>query len=297
MLPRITIVTPSLNQGEFIEETIRSILLQGYPDLEYFVIDGGSTDDTIEILKAYSPWISAWVSERDGGQSAAINRGLRMGSGSYATWINSDDMLCQDALANVTPTLDSPGSVLYVGDCVNIDVEGRTLFLHRSRVSCFEELVRISSIWRRGGYICQPEVLFPLALALAVGALDERNHLTMDYEFWGRLFLAGATVRHTQIPFGIFRHHPSQKTIQQCVAQTESMIADAESLLHASDLRADVRRELLADLERYRRAYPTEHWRQSGRLARLGLPPAVVRPIRQLRRIVEQRISSLLSSP
>lgn len=89
-LPRITIVTPSFNQAEFIEETIRSILLQGYPDLEYFVLDGGSTDDSIDIIKKYSPWITYSVSEPDRGQSAAINRGLRMGSGSYATWINSD---------------------------------------------------------------------------------------------------------------------------------------------------------------------------------------------------------------
>src|SRR5262249_22787460 len=96
--PRITVVTPSFNQGQFIEETIRSVLLQGYPDLEYFVLDGGSTDDSVAIIKKYSPWISFWASEVDGGQSAAINRGLRMGSGWYATWINSDDMLCKNAL-------------------------------------------------------------------------------------------------------------------------------------------------------------------------------------------------------
>src|SRR5438552_11628422 len=90
---RVSIITPSFNQGRFIEETIRSILLQGYPNLEYFVFDGGSTDNSVEIIKKYSPWIDFWVSEPDRGQSAAINRGLRMGSGSHATWINSDDML------------------------------------------------------------------------------------------------------------------------------------------------------------------------------------------------------------
>src|SRR5262245_37717609 len=79
--PPITIITPSFNQGRFIEETIRSILLQGYPNLEYFVLDGGSTDDTVAIIRKYSSWISFWVSEPDHGQSAAINRGLRMGSG------------------------------------------------------------------------------------------------------------------------------------------------------------------------------------------------------------------------
>src|SRR5436190_764759 len=96
--PRITIITPSFNQVQFIEETIRSILLQGYPNLEYLVLDGGSTDGSVEIIKKYSRWIDFWRSEPDGGQSAAINSGLKRGNGAYATWINSDDLLCKDAL-------------------------------------------------------------------------------------------------------------------------------------------------------------------------------------------------------
>lgn len=296
-LPRITIVTPSFNQGEFIEETIRSILLQGYPDLEYFVLDGGSTDDTVDIIKKYSPWITFWISEPDRGQSAAINRGLRMGSGSYATWINSDDMLCQDALGKLLPSIQPDGHVVYLGDCVNIDAHGNTLFIHRGRVYCFEDLVRVASVWRRGGYICQPEVLFPLGSALDVGALDEENHFTMDYEFWGRLFLAGATFHYTGVPFGMFRHHQGQKTFQHCIKQTESMLDDVEILLGRADsMSANIKREILADLQRYRKAYPKEHWKSSGRLARIGLPPLVVTPIRQFRRAVEQRIGNLMTS-
>src|SRR5262249_39110767 len=90
--PRVSVGTPSFNQAHFVEATLRSILLQGYPNLEYFVMDGGSTDGSVEIIKKYSPWLTSWVSERDGGQSAAINRGLRLGSGLFTTWINSDDM-------------------------------------------------------------------------------------------------------------------------------------------------------------------------------------------------------------
>ena len=96
--PRISVVTPSFNQGKFIEETIRSVLLQGYPNLEYLMIDGGSTDNSVEIIKKYSPWLTYWVSEPDDGQSDAINRGLKMSSGDFATWINSDDLLCKNAL-------------------------------------------------------------------------------------------------------------------------------------------------------------------------------------------------------
>ena len=95
--PRISVITPSFNQGEFIEETIRSVLLQGYPDLEYLILDGGSTDNSIEIIKKYSTWLTYWVSEPDSGQSDAINRGLKRASGDFSTWINSDDMLCKNA--------------------------------------------------------------------------------------------------------------------------------------------------------------------------------------------------------
>ncbi len=295
-LPRITVVTPSFNQGQFIEETIRSVLLQGYPDLEYFVLDGGSTDDSVDVIKKYSPWITFWLSEADDGQSAAINRGLRMGSGSYATWINSDDMLCRDALGNV-PFTDVQGhDVVYLGDCVNIDGQGTTRFVHRGRVHTLEDLVRIPQIWRCGGYICQPEVLFPLRLALSIGGLDESNHLTMDYDFWGRLFLAGATFHYSGVPFGIFRHHEAQKTLQYAVRQTESMLRDAERLIaRAREIPVAVKHDILADLQGYERAYPKEHWKQSGRLARIGLPPVVVKRIRRLRRAMAQTIGSFVS--
>jgi len=94
----ISIVTPSYNQGEFIEETIRSVLLQGYPNLEYMIIDGGSTDQTVEIIKKYEPWLAYWVSAKDGGQSEAINRGMSRASGTWFNWLNSDDILLPKAL-------------------------------------------------------------------------------------------------------------------------------------------------------------------------------------------------------
>src|SRR6185312_15779847 len=93
--PRVSIVTPSYNQGQFIEETIRSVLLQGYSNLEYIVIDGGSTDNTVEIIKRYEPWLSYWVSEPDAGQTNAINKGFAVATGEIFGFINSDDLLVQ----------------------------------------------------------------------------------------------------------------------------------------------------------------------------------------------------------
>jgi glycosyltransferase involved in cell wall biosynthesis len=148
--PRISVVTPSFNQARFLEATLRSILLQGYPNLEYFVMDGGSTDGSVEIIRKYSPWLTRWVSEPDGGQSAAINRGLQLGSGLFTTWINSDDMLCNGALVNhASRNCFDPG-VVYVGDCLYVDEDTRPLNLHRGRVYSLEDLVNIRTVWRAG---------------------------------------------------------------------------------------------------------------------------------------------------
>ncbi len=96
--PRITIVTPNYNYGHFLEETIRSVLLQGYPNLEYIVLDGGSSDNSVEIIQKYDQWISHWVSEKDNGQAHAINTAINLASGIWFNWLNSDDILMPNSL-------------------------------------------------------------------------------------------------------------------------------------------------------------------------------------------------------
>lgn len=113
--PRISIVTPSFNQGKFIEETIRSVLLQGYPDLEYIVIDGGSTDESLEIIRKYERWLSYWVSEKDRGQGHAINKGFARCTGDIITFQNSDDNYLRDTFYDVGsrwPNLQSYGAII-----------------------------------------------------------------------------------------------------------------------------------------------------------------------------------------
>jgi glycosyltransferase involved in cell wall biosynthesis len=97
-LPKITIITPSYNQGEFLEDTFRSVLDQNYPNLEYFVVDGGSTDNSVDIIKRYTEHFDWWVSEKDRGQSHAINKGLERATGDIVTWLNSDDFFYPGAL-------------------------------------------------------------------------------------------------------------------------------------------------------------------------------------------------------
>jgi len=278
--PCISVVTPSYNQGRYLEGTLRSVLLQGYPNLEYFVLDGGSTDASIDIIKKYAPWITHWVSAKDGGQSAAINTGLRLCSGLFATWINSDDMLYRNALVSHAREFGFRPEMVYVGDCQYIDEQDRPLNMHRARVHSFEDLLRIRAVWRNQverGHIVQPEVLFPRQLALDVGGVDVRNHQSMDYELWGKFLLAGAAFQYTGVPFGMFRLHGDQKTGLGW-ATTQSLINTAVSLVaRAPHLSEGARQRMVADLHAYRH----EYWLNTGPLARLGLPESVVLPLRQ----------------
>jgi len=134
-------------------------------------MDGGSTDNSGEIIKKYSPWLTYWVSERDDGQSDAINRGLNMASGEFATWINSDDLICKNAMFQQGSRTDFATNTVFVGNCIYIDAVGKVLFSHHAKVHSPEDLVRVQTVWRAGGHIVQPEVMFPPELYLTVGGL------------------------------------------------------------------------------------------------------------------------------
>ena len=283
--PVISVITPSYNQASFLEETIRSILLQGYPKLEYFIMDGGSTDGSVEIIKTYSPWLSYWVSQPDAGQSGAINRGLRRATGQFATWINSDDMLCKNALIEQATQIGFRANTVYAGICKYIDKSGKFLSSHCGHVHTLEDLLSVGSIWRSGGQITQPEVLFPRDLALSVGGLNGDNHYTMDYELWGKLLVAGASVQYTQIPFGIFREHPGQKS-HDPLTVTDSLLKAAAGLIRAAEcISEEKKREHLADLDVYKAEYENKYWQGTGRLARVRLPRGIVTRLRNFKSI------------
>ena len=231
--PSVTIVTPSFNQGRFIEETIRSVLLQNYPNLEYIIIDGGSNDNTLEIIKKYEPWITYWISEPDKGQCDAINKGFQIATGIYGNWINSDDILEKDAIWAIAQKIDlKEGKVVFLGDYNEIEYSGKLKRNSRSEIRKLEELVDIEGHWRNGksNSIGQQATFFPVKLFKEVGMLDINNHFSMDYELWGRFLIAGAVFYPVRKTLGAFRVYDGQKISDRHIT-TKSLIHTASELI------------------------------------------------------------------
>lgn len=132
--PRISIVTPSYNQANFIEETIRSVLLQGYPDLEYIIIDGGSSDGSVEIIKKYSKWLTFWVSEKDEGHPDGVNKGMRMAKGRILGYLNSDDLLTKRSLFLVAKLMLNCKIDWLSGRCVVIDEKNTFMAIDKPNI-------------------------------------------------------------------------------------------------------------------------------------------------------------------
>jgi glycosyltransferase involved in cell wall biosynthesis len=177
----VSVITPSFQQGAYLEETIRSVLLQGYPNLDYIVIDGGSTDGSRAILERYAPWLSAWVSEADRGQVEAINKGLRRASGEIWGWLNSDDFFQPGCLGRAVPALiRQPAAGFVYGSARFCDENGGDLGPYAGL-----PLAAGSARMRywRGWPLPQPGSLYRQQLLRDLGPLDESLHLALDYEW------------------------------------------------------------------------------------------------------------------
>jgi glycosyltransferase involved in cell wall biosynthesis len=179
--PRVTIITPSYNQGHYIEETIRSVLLQGYPNLEYIVVDGGSTDNTIEILKKYNTYLR-WISEPDKGQTDAINKGLKMSAGEIFAYLNSDDIYLPGAIQEVVAMfLRYPDIDMVYGNIVHIGRESETIEKYQTKP------INISTILSFNLYVPQPAVFLRRSVIDDTGYFDDSLDLAMDYDYWIRV--------------------------------------------------------------------------------------------------------------
>ena len=205
-LPRITIVTPSFNQGRFLETTIRSVLLQDYPNLEYIIIDGGSTDDSVEIIQKYEPWLADWITEKDRGQAHAINKGFARASGDIYAYLNSDDFY-------------EPGALQA---CAAVFRNGHQWVV--GRVRCWQEGVgdwpfpelpgKSFAKWFLSCPIPQPGSFWSAELHREMGRFREDLNYIIDYEFWLRLrFIKKIKPFVIDQPIAVYRLHSQSKTV------------------------------------------------------------------------------------
>lgn len=204
--PLVSIVTPSLNQGRFLRRTIESVLTQDYPNIEYTVIDGGSTDESIDILKSYHDRI-AWISEPDLGQANAINKGLCRSKGSIQSYLNSDDTLCANAVsAAVEHFVRNPQTDLLYGKGNYIDINDTVTGTYptadytpgRLMVDCC---------------ICQPAAFWSERIARRLGPFNEDLNFVMDYDYWLRIEKLQGNIEHIPVPLGNTRIYPETKTM------------------------------------------------------------------------------------
>ena len=241
--PRISIVTPSYNQGQFIEETIRSVLLQGYPDLEYIIIDGGSTDNSVDTIRKYSSWLTHWVSEPDRGQSHAINKGVAHSTGALWGQLNSDDLLEPQALQIAANAfLDAPDTVWIAAHCQVIDEQGDPHPEGITRVIMPpEDMEQVALRWMNNWMLHQPSVFYRTSVFKDVGVFDERYHFCFDADFWTRLLMRGLP-RPILVDdcLSRYRYHPHSKTCSQkgeFIAESIAIAIDCAPLLPTRDLR------------------------------------------------------------
>lgn len=211
-VPRVSIITPSYNQAAFLEQTIQSVLGQDYPDLEYIIVDGGSTDGSVEIIRRYADRLAWWVSEKDRGSADGINKGLRRASGEIIAWLNSDDVYLPGAVAGaVSGLLANPDAGMVFSDVASIDAAGRRFNLMRYGDWGLTDLIQFRIIGQSG-------VFMRRSVLEAAGYLDESFHFLFDHHLWLRIGLQAGIKYIPGACWAAARYHPGAKNVAQAAA-------------------------------------------------------------------------------
>jgi glycosyltransferase involved in cell wall biosynthesis len=228
-LPKVSVITPSYNQARFLEETIRSVLLQNYPNLEYIIIDGGSQDGTLEIIQRYAPWLSYWVSEEDHGQGDALNKGLRVANGVYIGWLNSDDLYLPGLLNDsVAYLVENPEVSVVYRDCLIVDDHSAVIGRSDAREFDLQEYLKHD-------YIAQQTALIRKVDLDDIGGINPSLHYHLDYDLFLRLsrkfFLQ-------KLPGegGCFRVHAGTKSVTTAKGFAEEGIRILDSFYTSGDI-------------------------------------------------------------
>ncbi len=207
--PKISIITPSFNQGKYIEETIRSVLLQGYANLEYIILDGGSSDETVKIIQKYERWITFWRSRADDGQVAAIDEGFSLCHGEILNWLNSDDVLLPGAVKNIVAMYDLiPSADIFTGARLQITEEGATFCVQNTWIEVWHDyLIGIADF-------PQESTFFTRKIYDQVGGLDRRFSFMFDVAFFTKILRFTKSIGCTRMPLSKFRVYREMKTLQ-----------------------------------------------------------------------------------
>ncbi len=230
-LPRITVVTPSYNQGKFIEETIRSVLDQGYPNLEYIIIDGGSKDDSVDIIRRYEKHLAYWVSEKDAGAADAIAKGFTKGTGDIFAYLNSDDVYVPGALQTIGALMSDPAIDVAFGNMYWMDAEGTKIGERRQT-----PFTRMGYLYG-GSDLMQPATFWTKAVYLRSGGIDPSYRFTFDTDLFFRFALTGARFEHVNKFLASFRIHPQSKSSNDeaiCVSELSRLRQKYQPFPHRS---------------------------------------------------------------
>jgi len=202
----VTVITPSFNQAGFLEKTICSVLEQNHPEIEYLVIDGGSTDGSVDIIRKYGPRLAWWTSESDQGQADAIRRGLSRAHGEVIAWLNSDDYYLPGTIADVVDEFAKrPEVAMLYGDVLAVDENGRPIKLHRYRDVKLQDLLLFQIIG-------QPAVFLRRDAIDATGGPDPAFHLLLDHQLWIRVLLQFRAA-HVPRVWAAARYHAAAKNL------------------------------------------------------------------------------------